>query len=70
MVFVMSLSLYYFNTSNVTIQLRMLTQPTLYPEISIHLMLLFNVKCLPIKSPLTNFNTSNVTIQHKQWQPY
>ena len=57
----------YFNTSNVTIQLRKFDCITVSIVISIHLMLLFNLKLADILTvPLSHFNTSNVTIQQKK----
>ena len=55
--------LLYFNTSNVTIQLKAETIPKGLDIISIHLMLLFNCYSSISISAITHFNTSNVTIQ-------
>ena len=53
----------YFNTSNVTIQLSRMFFFSAFLRISIHLMLLFNLIYLSYFASMSNFNTSNVTIQ-------
>ena len=52
-----------FNTSNVTIQHILYKRRRSYKEISIHLMLLFNLIYFLLLNFKLNFNTSNVTIQ-------
>ena len=55
--------LFYFNTSNVTIQQLLRVHPLILIRISIHLMLLFNNLRKKVTLSVIDFNTSNVTIQ-------